>query len=106
MRRAAKVDGNHRKIVAALRAAGALVVDLSAAGKGVPDLLVGWRSTWVLFEVKDGDKAPSAQALTPEQRAFHAVAATRRLPCYVVRDVAEALDMLPGGGARVAGGAA
>lgn len=97
MRRAARVDGPHAAIVKALRKLHAFVVDLSRVGEGCPDLLVGWKGTWVLYEVKDGRKPPSAQALTPPQLIFHASAQDMRLPCYVVRDVKEALDMLPGG---------
>ena len=43
MRRAARVDRNQAEIVVALRAGGASVQPLHAVGKGVPDLLVGWR---------------------------------------------------------------
>ena len=65
MRRAAKVDGNHAAIVAALRAAGASVVSLAALGKGVPDLLV-CTSRWCrLVEVK----MPGGK-LTPDQVRF------------------------------------
>jgi hypothetical protein len=30
-------------------------------GRGVPDLLVGWRGTNLLLEVKDGNKPQSAR---------------------------------------------
>lgn len=74
MRRAAKVDANQAAIVSALRDAGCGVLDLSAVGKGCPDLLVHgpcypWRTC--LMEVKDGDKPPSARKLTPDQVKFH-----------------------------------
>lgn len=70
MRRAAKVDANHRALVDALRRLGASVVSLAAVGRGVPDLLVGWRGRNFLLEVKDGDKAPSRRRLTPDELAF------------------------------------
>jgi Holliday junction resolvase len=71
-RRAAKVDANHAQVVSALQAAGAKVLSLAAVGDGVPDLLVGFRATLLLIEVKDGDKSPSRRGLTEKQKTFHA----------------------------------
>lgn len=50
-------DSNHKAIADAIRALGFPVMDLSAAGNGVEDLLVGlmarrWRSWWLLVEIK------------------------------------------------------
>ena len=72
MRRAAKVDANHRDIVAGLRKAGCSVISLAAVGNGCPDLLVGRAGQNFLFEVKDGDKCASRQKLTKDQRVFFA----------------------------------
>ncbi len=96
MRRAAKTDANHAEVVRVLRGAGCGVVDLSAVGKGVPDLLVhppGFPDcrTAVLMEVKDGSKRPSARKLTPDQERFHA---EWKGWIYVVTSPAEALDAL------------
>lgn len=71
MRRAAKVDGNHKQIVAALHAIGASVQSLAAVGQGVPDLLVGFQNKTFLLEIKDGQKPPSARRLTEQQMAWH-----------------------------------
>ena len=71
MRRAARVDANQRQVVAALRGAGASVQLLHAVGEGCPDLLVGHRGVNYLIEVKDGQKPPSAQKLTPQQEIWH-----------------------------------
>ena len=71
MRRAAKVDANQREVVAALRGAGASVQLLHAVGEGCPDLLVGHLGVNYLLEVKDGQKPPSAQKLTPQQEIWH-----------------------------------
>jgi Holliday junction resolvase len=69
--RAAKVDANHVQVVEALRAAGATVQSLAGVGKGVPDLLVGYRQTTLLMEVKDGQKSPSQRKLTEDQLKWH-----------------------------------
>ena len=71
MRRAARVDANQREVVAALRGAGATVQPLHAVGEGCPDLLVGKDGKNWLIEVKDGNKPPSAQKLTPQQEIWH-----------------------------------
>ena len=91
MRRAAKVDGNHAKIVAALRAVGCGVVDLSAVGCGVPDLLVTCPThphDMVLIEVKDEAQPANKRKLTPAQEKFHAGWRGRLV---VVKSVDEAL---------------
>jgi Holliday junction resolvase len=71
VRRAAKIDANQDAVVSALRAAGATVQSLAAVGKGVPDLLVGYKGKTLLMEVKDGRKPPSAQRLTEDQLTWH-----------------------------------
>ena len=70
MRRAARVDDNQKEIVSALRKVGA-TVRVITQGDGLPDLLVGFRGRTVLMEVKDGNKVPSAQALTEAEKKFH-----------------------------------
>jgi lambda repressor-like predicted transcriptional regulator len=52
MKRAHRVDGPQKQIVAALRKVGASVLDLSGVGGGAPDLLVGYRYQNILLEVK------------------------------------------------------
>jgi len=74
--RAARVDANHTAVVSALRAAGCLVESLAGVGKGVPDLLVAYESNageckFAMFEIKDGQKSKSAQALTDAQKIWH-----------------------------------
>jgi Holliday junction resolvase len=68
--RARKVDANHTEIREALRAAGATVLDLSGAGRGCPDLLIGFQGRNILCECKDGKKSASKQKLTPAQVEF------------------------------------
>lgn len=70
MRRAARTDANQREIVEALRAVGATVQPLHTVGGGCPDLLVGWRGTNYLLEIKDGRKSKSRRRLTPDEEQF------------------------------------
>jgi hypothetical protein len=69
--RAAKVDENQKEIVKTLRNMGCTVQHLHAVGKGCPDLLVGYKGFNILIEIKDGDKSPSSQKLTPDQVIWH-----------------------------------
>jgi hypothetical protein len=52
MRRHRGIDKGQPEIVRALKAAGASVCDLSGAGEGTPDLLVGFQGRNILMEVK------------------------------------------------------
>lgn len=61
------MDRNQAEITAALRKIGATVQPLHYVGKGCPDLLVGFRGGNYLFEVKDGEKPPSARQLTTDE---------------------------------------
>jgi Holliday junction resolvase len=63
----ARVDTNHKEIVAALRQAGATVVSLAAMKHGCPDLLVGYGNETMLMEVK----MPKGK-FTPDQLKFMA----------------------------------
>lgn len=70
-----KIDANQRDIVKALQLAGASVCDLSGAGRGVPDLLVGYQGRNLLMEVKrpwEKGIAKSDLNLTPPQQEFFA----------------------------------
>ena len=69
--RAAKIDANQEAVVTALRAAGATVQSLAGVGKGVPDLLVGYKGQTLLLEIKDGNKPPSKRSLNEDQLRWH-----------------------------------
>lgn len=71
MRKHGRTDANQSEIVAALRKCGASVQILSSVGRGVPDLIVGWRGVNYLMEVKDGTQPPSRRSLTPDEQAWH-----------------------------------
>lgn len=67
MRRVARVDENQKTIVEGLRAVGASVQTLHQVGKGVPDLLVGWRGENYLLEIKNPRRPKSKRKLNDEQ---------------------------------------
>jgi hypothetical protein len=89
-----KVDANHSELVKLWRDMGATVWDLSGVGKGIADVLVGWRGRWVPVEIKDGTKPPSARRLTPAQILLHGEIRHKELPLYVVTNEEEALAIL------------
>jgi Holliday junction resolvase len=89
VRLASRVDDNQKCIVRALRQTGASVLSLAAIGNGCPDLLVLCAGRLYMLEVKDGDKAPSRQKLTPHQIKFHA-----DWPVVVVNSVESALKSI------------
>lgn len=82
-------DANQRRIVQALRDVGASVAITAGAGNGLPDLIVGWRGTTHLFEVKDGEKPASQRKLTPAEAYF--VEHWRGRPVVIVESVDDAL---------------
>ena len=97
IRRAAKVDSNHGKIVQAFRELGCSVLDLSAVGCGCPDILVGSRLHGTfLAEIKDGQLAPSRKALNPLQVAFHENWRGKVFVVESVQDVIKCLTSLKG----------
>ena len=87
-----RTDANHRLVVENLRAVpGVTVLDLSAVGRGCPDILVGYAGRNILMEIKDGGKVPSAQKLTSPQVVFHGSWTGQ---ATVVRSTGEALALL------------
>jgi len=89
--RAKRVDGNQADIVKALRKVGCLVAITSALGDGFPDLVVAWKKSIYLMELKDGSLPPSARKLTTAEQNFH-----ERWAGYVhiVNSVDEALQLI------------
>ena len=77
MRLRAKIDSNQGEIVSKLRELGFSVHSTAAVGKGYPDIICGFTSQKhnikinILFEIKDGNKPPSARKLTPDEIEWH-----------------------------------
>lgn len=90
-RTACRVDGNQAEVISALQSAGASVECLHMLGRGVPDLLIGYGGQNYLFEVKDGDKSPSARRLSPDETIWHR---TWRGQVTTVESVLEALSAI------------
>lgn len=90
MRRAARRDANERRVIDALRACGAYVKQIN--DEGLADLLIFYRGHTLIFEVKDGNKPPSARALTPAEQKFHDEWPGTNL--YIVTSEHDALDIL------------
>jgi len=88
MRHRARVDANQREIVEAMRAVGATVEVLSDVGRGVPDLMVGWRGRTLLMEVKRDRRA----SLTADQQTWWSK--WRGSPPIRVETVDDALEAL------------
>ena len=84
-RRAAKVDGNQREIVKALRGAGAYVESF-----GPVDLLVAYGGLWHVLEIKDGTKPPSQRQLTKREIQW-ILECRNRAPIHLVTSADEAL---------------
>lgn len=88
---ARQVDANQVEVVACLRALGAQVAHTHTVGAGFPDLVVHFKGTVYLMEVKDGWKVPSARKLTPAELAFAA-----SMPVFLVECAEDAAEVLRG----------
>lgn len=67
-----KADSNQPQIMKLCRQIpGLSVVTLHEVGKGLPDLLIGFRGVNYLMELKDGAKVKSAKKLTEPEKEFH-----------------------------------
>lgn len=82
----AKTDRNQAEIVHAIRQLGATVQSLAPVGKGVPDLLVGYRGVNFLFEVKGQNGK-----LTEPQVKWHGEWQGK---VYIVRTIEDAITIL------------
>jgi len=73
-----RIDANQNEIVAAFERLGCSVIDLSAVGKGVPDLAVSVFRATCFVEIKtlEGELEPSQIRFHRESKAWIEVART------------------------------
>lgn len=92
MRFAHRKDENHNEVADHLRGLGFSVEDTHMIGDGFPDILVA-RDEWftALVEIKDGEKIPSKQKLTPDEVEFHRKWKGRIITANSPQDAAEQL---------------
>lgn len=88
-----RVDANHSEIVQALRQVGAVILDTHTIPGGL-DILVGFRGTLMLWELKDGAKSKSRRALTPAESVTIDDFLRQGCPVFVVESVDEALALI------------
>lgn len=67
---ACKVDANHKEIVDAMKAVGASIIDTSRLGKGMPDVIVGFRGQTILMEIKNPKTQYGRKGLNANQRKW------------------------------------
>jgi len=92
MRRAAKVDENQNRVVKALRKIpGVSVAITSQLGKGFPDLVVGYKKSNYLIELKDGEKFKSQQKLTDDEIEWHSKWKGHVIICNSLDEILEVL---------------
>ena len=91
MRRAARLDENHRAVVNAFERCGCTVLSLAGVGFGAPDLAVGVSGQTLLVEVKPdvGEK----RRRNPRENQVAFAASWRGGPVHVVRTVKEAWEL-------------
>jgi len=92
MRKIAKKDNNHREIVKALIQVGCSVLDIAGVGNGCPDLLVGYRGTNYLMEIKNRKSSYGKRGLKENQQKF--ANQWRGGQVYVVSTIEEALKII------------
>lgn len=85
-----RVDANHREISQALRQVGAVVLDLHSLPACL-DLLVAFRCSLHILEVKDGSKPAARRKLTPAEQETIRLLASVGVEAHIVNSTEEAL---------------
>tara|TARA_R110000822_G_scaffold262412_1_gene386789 strand:+ start:3290 stop:3571 length:282 start_codon:yes stop_codon:yes gene_type:complete len=89
----ARVDGNQKEVVAALRKSGAVVFHVHTI-KNLFDILVAYNGKLIAIEIKDGTLSPSARKLTPGELKCKAALESVGVKYNVVHSIPEALALL------------
>lgn len=89
-----KKDANHVEIVAAFKKLGADIIDLSAVGRGVPDLVVWCRMAWHLVDIKNPKTGYGRRGLNARQKEW--ADEWKGGPVYLVSTLEQAADMVNG----------
>jgi len=99
---ARRVDDNQSDIVRQIRVIGGNRVTVyvtSSVGKGFPDIVVGCKHKDgtrrnYLFEIKDGNKQPSARRLTPDEKMFFDAWAGQVSVIYTADEALEIMEII------------
>lgn len=91
--KARRKDANHNTITGVLRQVGAELLETYQLPAAL-DVFVAYRGRWVLLEIKDGTKPPSARKLTEDEAATVARIARTGAPVHVVTTPDEALKAI------------
>lgn len=89
----ARVDGNQKEIVKALRNKGAVVYHVHTI-KNLFDILVAYNGQLIAVEIKDGSKPESARKLTPGELECKEALESVGVTYNVVKSIDEALNLL------------
>lgn len=87
------MDGNHKAITDALRAAGWHVQDCSRLGQGFPDLIAARRGRVELIEVKDDSQPLNKRKLSENEAKVHLAFAMAGVEVRIVESVEEAVRL-------------
>jgi hypothetical protein len=85
-----RIDANQPAIIAALRAAGALVIPVNAQRDAGFDILVIFQGGVYLVEIK----APGNWELTPNEKATRAAVTFQGVPYFVIASIGDAIRMI------------
>lgn len=96
MRTAAKVDKNQPEIVKALRKMGAIVLQTHQL-KNAFDILVGFRGTLFMVEIKDGSLPPSGKKLSKGETQCKDNFESVGVKYWIIESVDDAVNMLNNG---------
>lgn len=85
-----KIDLNHTKIKNALIRKGCKIISLASLRHGKPDLLVCYRNSLFLFEIK----SEKGKLTKDEQQFFDEWSSEHGVNLFIVRSVEQALEII------------